>query len=481
MKIPIPRPKKLVFAEGRIPSSFVSEKFDPIFAPSLKVFGEYFSRAFKNAGVLGESLALVLDPALGEGYRICIDERVTLTAGGNEGMNRAFSTLLQLAFLEEGKVYFPKCEIEDFPDSTWRGMMLDVARCFHEIEYLYAAADLCWFYKINRFQIHLTDDQGIRFPFADFPEAVSEEHYSKEELADLISYCADRGIVIVPEIDAPGHFAAFNKAYPDLFGPLPTESGTETTVQAKQISGIMWGKEEAFDAMEKIFSEVSCFFADSPWIHIGGDEADITRWEVCPQTKAFCAEKGLKDAQELYGYMIARLCRTLLDQGRVPVVWEGFRKECNAMIPKGTLVFAWESYYQIAPDLLEAGFEIINASWRPLYVVTPKPMWDPETILDWEKNRWDHWWPKSFAYEKPIVVPKNDLILGGQLCAWCDKMQPEKAYAPRRDMLRDEFENIRYRLPALAEKVWTSYNTPDKESFAADLKIQNNLFEKLLS
>ena len=150
------------------------------------------------------------------------------------------------------------------------------------------------------------------------------------------------------------------------------------------------------------------------------------------------------------------------------------------MIPKETLVFAWESYYQISPDLLEAGFQIINSSWQPLYVVTPKPMWDPEVMLNWEKNIWDHWWPKSFAHEKPIEVPKNDLILGGQLCAWCDKMQPTRAYAERHVMLRDEFSNVRLRLPALAEKVWTSYNAPDKEKFMSALKEQDMLLGKIL-
>ncbi|MBR5295580.1 MAG: family 20 glycosylhydrolase, partial [Clostridia bacterium] len=471
-------PKKITFYEGKVLSSCTSSEFDLSFAPALKVFEGYFQKAFGKGE--GEEISLILDPSLGEGYRIKIGEKVEVAAAGNTGMNYAFSTLLQLAFAEEGKVYYPLCEIEDFPDSSWRGMMLDVARCFHEIKYLYAVADLCWLYKINRYQIHLTDDQGIRFPFDFLPKAVSKEHYTKKELSDLILYCKDRGIEIVPEIDAPGHFAAFNEAYPELFGALPTESGAETTAQAKVISGIMWGKEEAFRAMEKIFAEISDFFAASSYIHIGGDEADITRWETCPQTQTFMADKNLLSVQDLYGYMIARLCNSVLNAGKIPVVWEGFSKKCNHMIPKETLVFAWESYYQISPDLLEAGFQIINSSWQPLYVVTPKPMWDPEVILDWEKNIWDHWWPKSFAHEKPIEVPKNDLILGGQLCAWCDKMQPTRAYAERHVMLRDEFSNIRLRLPALAEKVWTSYNAPDKEKFMSVLKETDLLLGKIL-
>lgn len=479
MRNVIPKPKKISFGEKRIPAACFAAECDPVFVPSLKVFEGYFDRAFGEEKGKGDGLILSFCPDLGEGYRISIGEKAHLFASDNTGMNHALATLFQLIEKTEEGVFFPCCEVEDMPDSSWRGFMVDTARVFHEIEYLYAAADLCWFYKMGRFQIHLTDDQGVRFPFDCLPEAVSEEHYTKEELQKLISYCSDRGIVIVPEVDAPGHFAAFNKAYPDLFGPLPESSGAETTVQTNQISGIMWGKEEAFDALKALFSETAEFFHSSPYIHIGGDEADISQWEKQEETGKFMALHGLKDVHHLYGYMVSEMSKMILDMGKIPVVWEGFSKDYNHMIPKETLVFAWESYYQVAPDLLEGGFQIINASWQPLYIVTPKPMWDPEVILDWEKNIWTHWWPKSFAHEKPIVVPPNDAILGGQLCAWGDKMYKTK-YAPRPHMLKDEWERVCLRIAPLSEKLWNSYNTPDKEEFMKTLALQEERFEKMI-
>ncbi len=479
MRNVIPRPKKITFGEKMIPASFFAAESDSVFAPALKVFGSYCAAAFGKAAGKGEGLVLKFCPDLGEGYRISIGEKASLFASDNVGMNHALATLFQLIEETEEGVFFPCCEVEDMPDSTWRGLMVDPARVFHETEYLYAAADLCWLYKVNRFQIHLTDDQGVRFPFECLPKAVSQEHYTKEELSALVAYCKERGIVIVPEIDAPGHFAAFNKAYPDLFGPLPKESDADTTVQAKEISGIMWGKKEAFAALKELFRETADVFSDSPFIHIGGDEADISQWEKQEETLGFMASHGLKDVHALYGYMVSEMCKMILDMGKTPVVWEGFGKDCNHMIPKETLVFAWESYYQVAPDLLEGGFQIINASWRPLYIVTPKPMWDPEKILDWEKNVWDHWWPKSFAHEKPIVVPETSAILGGQLCAWCDKMHRTK-YAPRPQMLKDEWERIRLRIAPLSEKLWNSYQVPDKEEFMKTLALQDERVEKMI-
>ncbi len=473
---PIPRPKQFSCTGETVPAAFTAENFDPTFAPALQVFQTYAHRVFGAADASAAPLVLVLQPNMGDGYRISIGEKTVLTASNNTGMNYAFSTLLQLAAVTDTGIVFPCCEITDWPDSAWRGVMLDLSRCYHEIEYLYALADLCWFYKVSRYQLHLTDDQGIRFPFSELPDAISGEHYSKLELAELNRYCQDRGITIVPEIDSPGHFYAFNAAYPQLFGTVH-----ETTAeQIETVFGVMRMQEEAFDILQRMFQEVAEVFPDSPWIHIGGDEADIARWETCSISNAYREAHGLADVHELYGHCVARISQMVLDMGRIPVVWEGFPEKCNYMIPKQTLVFSWESYYQLAPSLLKDGFEIINASWLPLYIVSPGLMWSPEKILEWEKNIWQHWWEKSPAHIAPIEVPTNSAIAGGQLCIWGDRMQPSMAYAPRHDMMREEFSHLRARVPALAEKTWTSYNTVDKDAFLADFAVHDATADKLL-
>lgn len=475
MNHPIPRPKKMTYTGSTVPAAFFAGDYDPVFEPALGVFRRYARRAFGDAADTGGTLTLVLEPGMGDGYRISIREKTVLTASNNTGMNYAFATLLQLAEKSEAGVVFPTCEITDQPDNHWRGVMLDLSRCYHEAEYLFAVADLCWFYKISRFQLHFTDDQAVRFPFSAVPKAVAPEHYSKQELSDLADYCRERGIVIVPEIDAPGHFYAFIKAYPDLFRVKPDSSSEET-----EISSIMRLQETCFETLQAMYTEVAQVFVDSPWIHIGGDEANIAAWSTCPISDAYREEHGLKDVHELYGHCVARLARMVLDLGRIPVVWEGFSEECNHMIPKETLVFAWESYYQIAPALLRGGFEIINASWQPLYIVSPARMWDPDEILKWEKNIWRNWWEKSAAYAAPVTVPEDSPVAGGQICVWCDCMQPAFSNTPRQDMLREEFANLRVRLPALAQKVWTSYDSPDAAAFMEDVSLHDKLLAKLL-
>ncbi|MBP3301066.1 MAG: family 20 glycosylhydrolase [Clostridia bacterium] len=458
MRMPIPTPKSLTEGAGSVPALLKIAPADPCFAGAVRVY-ETLAKPLPQGDCVA---AKMIRKELPQGaYEISVTpDEVTVAAGDNEGANHAFATLLQIT--ENGRI--PCCEIRDESGSSWRGLMLDLSRCWHEKEYLYRAADLCWLYKANRLQLHLTDDQGIRFPFRAYPEAVHEKHYTEEELKDFIAYCNDRGIVVVPEIDAPGHAIPFTKAYPEIFG---------------QQQGIMCASEKAFDALRVMYQEVADLFPDSPYIHVGGDEAAIKKWLECDESKAYMAKHNLADEHQLYGNYILRLVNIVKDLGRTPVVWEGFGKECNEFLPKDILVFAWESYYQIAPELLEAGFTILNASWKPAYVVTRSKMWDPEDILDWDKNRWENWWEVSRAYEKPIVVPKDSAIDGGQMCSWGDKMTTHNPFGTEQEMCNEEFDCIALRFPALCEKLWNPYTTPDKVAFRARINETTELWNNL--
>lgn len=481
MKMPIPRPKKFKALGGYIPATAIADDVDSVFENALTIYKDYFQKAFGDVASSNKGITAKLDTELGEGYRISIDASVVIYAADTSGINYALSTLLQLAEKVNGEIVYPRVEISDYPDSEWRGFMQDLARCYHEPQYLYAIADLCWLCKINRLQLHLTDDQGVRFPFSKLPKAVSEQHYTKKELSDLVDYCAKRGITVVPELDAPGHSRAFNTAYPEIFGPPPTKTDMQTTVQDHMISGIMQAEERVFSTLKEMFSEVAEVFSNSPYIHIGGDEADIKKWDEFEPSVEYRKSKGLNNVHELYGHYVAELCKMVLDLNKIPVLWEGFSEECNSMIPKEALVFAWESLYQLAPQLVKGGFKIINASWKPLYVVTPTFKWDQEVILDWEKNVWTHWWDESPAFHSPISVDKDAPVLGGQICSWGDRIHPDVAYAPRADMIKEEFYNVLLRLPALAEKTWTSYNAPDKEAFKKDYKNFKLILENVIN
>lgn len=406
-------------------------------------------------------------------YRIKIDGACLVEISDREGLCSALSVLLQLARRTcDNLISLPKCEIEDAADSAFRALSIDVARRRHPISYLYRYVELCFMFRVNRLIVHFTDDESYTLPSKAFPRlATRGRRYTEEELSALIEYAHSLGVMLIPEIDMPGHCAQMMKKYPEVFGS----------------HGITDASEETFSALGTLYCEAASLFKYSDYIHIGGDEAVLGRWGDSERTKEYMKKNKISDFVELYGHYVGRICRAVLDMGKTPIVWEGFHKESNALVPKDALVIAWESHYQLAPELCEAGFEILNASWKPMYVVSPWQKWSQREILGWNKYTWDHWWEGSAAYKNKIVLDRGAPVRGGILCAWGDYL---KGYESSMLACELEFSCVEPRLAAAAEKLWNTDSVfydgaSDGESAdGGDLfyefeKIYGECFEKL--
>ena len=60
--------------------------------------------------------------------------------------------------------------IKDCPRYGWRGMFLDVVRHFSEKETVLKILDVMAMYKLNKFHIHLADDEGWRLEIPSITE-----------------------------------------------------------------------------------------------------------------------------------------------------------------------------------------------------------------------------------------------------------------------------------------------------------------------
>lgn len=398
-----------------------------------------FAEGSKDAGAAASGIIrFAFDAALAaDEYAIDItDAGCSVKAGGMESANYAAATLVQLLEKDGDVLSLPKGHIQDKPVSEWRGLMVDLARQWHPVEYLFRYIDLCWLYKIDRLQLHFTDDQSYTLPSKAFPMLPTQGRtYTVAQLNALREYAAARGVMLVPEVDFPGHSLQFNTRLPEIFGTQHVSCCEEKT----------------FAAIGTLLDEVFALFPDAPYFHLGGDEAQLELWNECPGCVAYREEHGLPDVHAQYAHYVDRIARMVLERGKTPVAWEGFAKEYNHMVTKELLVFSWENYYQIAPELVEGGFTIINASWKPNYVVTPAAMWSREEILEWNPRRWTHFWEKSKAFNTWISVSDEAPVLGGQLCAWGDRLTQ---YTTRHGGAREEFANVAQRLPAVAERCW---------------------------
>lgn len=445
---------------------------DPIYENHSKVFFENLRKlGFQNRYSLSDEnsaqISIIGDDSLiTDQYKIEIKEKVIIYVSTTSSLSYALNSLLQIAKLKNGRLVFQQIEINDFPDAAYRGLMIDLARQWHTVETLTKLIDLSSFYKLNYIQFHLTDDQSFTFPSESYPKLQTENrHYTKEELTYLVDYAYDRGIIIIPEIDVPGHAEKFNESYPEIFAPtLKKDWGLNVLGHQAKNNVINIGSEKVYAALESIFDEVIEIFHTSPFFHIGADEATLSNLIGDPQVEALMKRESLgTEIDEIYRYFIVRMNEILKKRNKIMCVWEGFKRNGKVSIPTDIIVFPFESLYNLPNHLAEDGFQLVNSSWTPLYVVgsgvkdgwIPRK-WEPEKIYNWNMWQWENWYHKSPASIKPIQLDKSSRVIGAQMCAW---EQTDEAEIP----------SLRRRVPTFSERVW---NTEQKISFTS---FYNNL------
>ena len=211
-----------------------------------------------------------------EAYQLKIDARgVVIRAETPAGAFRGVQALLQLTDFSDR---WPFLDIRDWPAFAWRGYMVDVGRNYMSVPMLKRQIDAMARYKLNVFHFHPTEDIAWRIEMKGYPVLTEARHmtrhagkfYTREEIQDLIKYCNDRHILFVPEIDMPGHSAAFRRA---TGHDMQSDSGMTI------LKGIL-----------KEFMETY----DLPYLHIGADEVRITNKRFIPEMTAFIRSYGRK-------------------------------------------------------------------------------------------------------------------------------------------------------------------------------------------
>ena len=409
-----------------------------------------------------------------EGYRIEVSESgAKVYAADVLGAQNAAVSLIQLMEKQGESLTLPVGTINDRPECSWRGVLIDLARNWHDISMLYEYVDMCRFYKVKYLHIHFTDDQSYTLPSKAFPKLSTEgRSYTEDEIRGLIAYSKLRGVEIIPEVDAPGDTACFGAAYGEIFGT----------------DGIICLSEESMAGMATLFRELCELFADSEYIHLGGDEAAIAKWITCDKClNAFknrgvdvdtylATEEGKKELTELmYATFIKDICEVILSCGKTPVVWEGFHKSMNHLIPRQSVIVSWENFYQTAPELLEAGFRVVNGAWKPMYVVTPVVYWSPEEVYNWDVYTWGAVHPGSPYNKEALHIDPTMQVEGGQLLAWGDQIV--KKYPVVAEGVREEQRLIEERTPCLSENVWNRVKPTDWAEFSGRAAQVAELYE----
>ena len=461
----VPSPAKYSAAQG----SFVLTRSVRIEAvgDDAKAAADAFLRRVKAMERLpkGRSSKVVLRLAEGlkmapEAYSLKVTpDSVVLSAATAEGLARAEASLLQLLDDASGKI--DACEITDSPAYAWRGLMIDESRHFFGKEKVKQYLDMMFRLKLNVFHWHLTDEPGWRIEIKRYPllttvggvgnwhdSAAKAQFYTQQDIREVVAYAAERGIMVVPEFDMPGHATAACRAYPELSGGGDGRWNGFTFHPSR---------ESTFEFISNVLDELVQLFP-APYIHIGGDEVHYgnQNWYRDPEIQRFIADNKLVDERGLEHYFVRRVADIVASKGKTMIGWDEI---VDAEVSPDKAVVMWwrhDRRYQLL-KALELGYRVILTPRLPMYgdfVQHPSHrIGRSERTNSIDKV---HDFPADIAY---LFKGHEKQIMGMQFSVWTERI----ADASRLDYMTFP------RLFAVAEAAWTPMNARNRDAFMAGL------------
>jgi hexosaminidase len=299
------------------------------------------------------------DRSLGdEGYRVRVGPGLArLEARTPAGLFYAAQTLRQLlpAAIDSGRRrpgpwQVGVVTIHDRPRFVWRGLMLDVARHFFEVEEVKRLVDLMALYKLNRLHLHLTDDQGWRIAVRSWPSLTrvgartavgggAGGHYTRRRYAELVAYARRRFVDVVPEVDMPGHVNAALASYGELscdgVAPAPY-TGLDVG-----FSSLCIGKELTYAFLDDVLGELAAL-TPGPYLHVGGDEA-------------------LSTEPDDYRIFVERVQRIVRSHGKRAIFWE---EAARARLRRTAVVQHWRDPGLAARAVAQGAKLVLSPSTR---------------------------------------------------------------------------------------------------------------------
>jgi hexosaminidase len=346
-----------------------------------------------------------------EGYSISINEIIVINAKTETGVFYGTRTVLQLL---KNSNNIKSGNARDWPQYRERGMMLDNGRKYFSVKWIENHIKELSYLKMNLFHFHLSHEEGFRLECSSHPEITSLEHYTKAEIISIQNLANKYHVIIVPEIDMPGHMGAILSKH-------------QNDLAIKDIYGGIWGgmiditTDSARTFVHDLLMEYLDIFTGPYW-HLGADECLISEYKRFPQLLSYAQKKYGINAQPKDAIIdfINWADSIVKAKGKRMRMWNDYlsldTSKSTISINNDIIVEFWLSDFSIKnqpQELLDLGFSLVNCNIDILYYTFGQGWkWQNEPLYE----RWD---PNIFEYNR--VVPKDHPgMLGSKLQVWCD-------------------------------------------------------------
>lgn len=386
-----------------------------------------------------------------ESYQLTVtSNKVTINATTDLGALHALETVSQLLQNNGTQFYFPSVEINDNPRFAWRGLMIDASRHFQSVAVIKRNLDGMAAMKMNVFHWHLADDQGWRIEIKKHPkltEMASDGYfYTQEEIKDVVQYANEKGIIVVPEIDVPGHASAILTAYPEIGSKI-----TNVPYAVEIRSGIHNPtldptNPKTYQLLSEIFDEV-CPLFPSVYFHIGGDENNGKEWGANPKIQEFKKKNNLATNHDLQTYFNMKLVPMLKKHGKQLMGWEEIMTKDMS---KEAIIHAWRG----VNEGMKPGEAVVKAVKNGYKTVLSNGYYI-DLMLSVDGHYLNDPMPKNVDF----TAEEKARVLGGEATMWSELVTP---------LTIDS--RIWPRTAAIAERLWSNDTVTNLESMHKRLK-----------
>lgn len=410
-----------------------------------------------------------------ESYHLDIKQnQITINATNDLGVLHGLETLLQMLQNNNNSFYFPSSKISDFPRFTWRGLMIDVSRHFQPIDVIKRNIDALAAMKMNVFHWHLVDDQGWRIEMKKHRKLIDVAsdgmYYTQEEIKNIVKYADERGILVVPEIDVPGHGSAILTAYPEIGSKVITLTGgtSEKNIQGTAIAtygiernaGIFSptldpSNPKTYQLLSEIFDEVCPLFPGA-YFHIGGDENEGKDWDANPKIQEFMKKNKLANNHELQTYFTMQLVPMLKKHGKQLMGWEEI---LTKNMSKDAIIHSWRG----PNEGVIAGQSLVDAVKKGYKTVLSNGYY-----IDLMYPIASHYLNDPMPKGANLTAEEKARILGGEATMWTELVTPTTIDS-----------RLWPRTAAIAERLWSAEDITDVANMRKRLDVVSFRLEEL--
>ncbi|MDX1938940.1 MAG: family 20 glycosylhydrolase [Saprospiraceae bacterium] len=404
------------------------------------ILGSKLKTTTNNTSAAKERILLKINPQIekAEGYTLTANAANGIIIEGKDaagvfyGIQSLLSWLPPDAFKgNQNNLTINEVQIEDAPRFGYRGLYLDASRNFHSKTSILKILDLLSFYKINKLNLLVGNDEGWRLEIPTLPELTqvgarrghtrTEEdklypfygsgpfddekvsygtgYYTKADFIEILQKAKSRHIEVILEFDTPGHSRAAIKAMQARYNRLikegkkeeaeayllhdPDDASKYNSAQNYKDNVMCICKEAPYRFWETVINEVQAMYKEAGvtlhTIHVGGDEVPNGSWEQSPICNDFKSKNPqYKTIEDLQHYFLRRVNAMLLERGLNTGGWEeiALKKEGNRYVPnpefadKKLQAYVWISAWDsdgLAHRMANAGFPVIVCNTPNLY------------------------------------------------------------------------------------------------------------------